>query len=75
MTCKEQRERQLEELKHASINPLTYVVEVYYPGIWAGPSESWKFENIEEAEEQRRHLLRKERIAPGYIKCYAMATF
>ena len=75
MTCLEQRTRQLEELKHTSINPLTYVVELYYPGIWASPAESWRFESIEEAEEQRRHLIRKERIKPGYIKCYAMATF
>ena len=75
MTCKEQRTRQLEELKHTSINPLTYVVEVYYPGIFSTPAESWKFDRIEDAEEQRKHLLRVERIRPGYIKCYAIATF
>ena len=53
MTCLEQRTRQLEELKHTSINPLTYVVEWYYPGIWSGPAKSWRFDSIEEAEEQR----------------------
>ena len=37
MTCKEQRNRQLEELKHTSINPLTYVVELYSPGIFTRP--------------------------------------
>lgn len=75
MTCKEQRTRQLEELKHTSINPLTYIVELYYPGIFTRPAETWRFDNIEDAEQQREHLKRKERIAPGYIKCYAMATF
>lgn len=75
MTCLQQRTRQLEELKHTSINPLTYVVEWYYPGIWSGPAKSWRFDSIEDAEEQREHLQRVEHIRPGYIKCYAMATF
>ena len=75
MTCLEQRQRQLEELKHTSINPLVYVVEWYYPGLWNSPCESWAFDSIEDAEQQREHLKRHEGIKPGYIKCYAKATF
>lgn len=76
MTCKEIREKQLDELKSENdIAELTYCIEILGYGNFS-IQERLTFETLQEAREEYNKLVKpRGPYYPGFIRCYAKVPF
>lgn len=74
MTCKEIREKQLDELKNG-LDECTYCIDVLSYGNFA-VSETLTFKTMREAQEHYQSIVKpRGPYYPGFVRCYARVPF